>query len=263
MATLQAPSGVPIDPHGENSAKGRKHFVPLENNPELMTTLLHTLGLSSSLHFHDVYSISDPDLLAFVPRPAYALLLVFPVSQAYQTHRNEEDKGKQEYEGHGEEEDVVWYKQTIGNACGLIGLLHAVSNGTARNRITAGSDLDTFVKTAVVLKPADRAILVEETPALAKAHADAASKGDTPAPQATDLIDLHYVCFVKDAKRGHLWEMDGMRKGPLDRGSLEEEEDVLSERGLDLGVRAFLKREESSGGGELRFSLIVLAEGFE
>jgi ubiquitin carboxyl-terminal hydrolase L3 len=44
---------------------------------------------------------------------------------------------------------------------------------------------------------------------------------------------------------------------------LDEGEDVLSEKALDLGVRAFLKREEEAGGGDLRFSLITLAEGFD
>jgi ubiquitin carboxyl-terminal hydrolase L3 len=70
------------------------------------------------------------------------------------------------------------------------------------------------------------------------------------------------VCFVKDAKN-HLWEMDGRRKGPLDRGQLAEGEDVLSEKALELGVRSFLKREEEAGGGELRFSLMVLAESLD
>jgi ubiquitin carboxyl-terminal hydrolase L3 len=44
---------------------------------------------------------------------------------------------------------------------------------------------------------------------------------------------------------------------------LEEGEDVLSEKALDKGVRAFLKREEEAGGAELRFSLITLAEGLD
>lgn len=57
--------------------------------------------------------------------------------------------------------------------------------------------------------------------------------------------------------------MDGRRKGPLDRGQLGEGEDVLSEKALDLGVRSFLKREEEAGGGELRFSLMVLAESLD
>jgi ubiquitin carboxyl-terminal hydrolase L3 len=38
---------------------------------------------------------------------------------------------------------------------------------------------------------------------------------------------------------------------------------VLSERALELGVRAFLRREEEAGGGELRFSLIALGEGLD
>lgn len=228
-----------------------------------MSSLLHKLGLSPNLQFHDVFSIDDPDLLAFVPRPAYALLLVFPVSDTYEKFRHEEDKNKQDYEGSGESEDVVWYKQTIGNACGLIGLLHGVSNGPARTHVHSGSDLDALIKKAVPLKPRERATLLEETEALETAHQEAAATGDTAAPSADDSIDLHYVCFVKSEKNGHLWEMDGRRKGPLDRGELEADEDVLSPAALEKGVRAFLKRETEAGGGELRFSLITLAESLD
>lgn len=73
---------------------------------------------------------------------------------------------------------------------------------------------------------------------------------------------MHYVCFVK-SKDNNLWEMDGRRKGPLNRGPLAADEDVLSEKALDLAVRTFLKREAAAGGGDLRFSLIVLAESFD
>jgi hypothetical protein len=109
--------------------------VSVENNPEVMSSLVHNLGLSKALSFHDVFSIDDPDLLAFVPRPASALLLVFPVSRAYEMFRMQEDEKKSEYQGKGAEEPVLWYKQTIRNACGLIGLLHAVSNGNSRGFI--------------------------------------------------------------------------------------------------------------------------------
>lgn len=228
-----------------------------------MSSLLHKLGLSQDLSFHDVYSIDDQDLLAFVPRPALALLLVFPVSATYEQSRHDEDATRPTYEASGTDEKVVWYKQTIGNACGLIGLLHAVSNGPASQSITSSSDLDTFLKAAIPLKPQQRAQLIEDTDALARAHADAAAGGDTSAPSADDSVDLHFVCFVKSLKDGHLYEMDGRRKGPLDRGLLQAEEDVLSESALNKGVRAFLKREESAGGGDLRFSLIVLAQSLD
>jgi ubiquitin carboxyl-terminal hydrolase L3 len=107
-----------------------------------MTALVHKLGLSKTLSFHDVFSIDDPDLLAFVPRPANALLLVFPVSKSYETYRVEEDSKRPVYEGKGTDEPVIWYRQTIANACGLMGLLHAVSNGSARQMISTATSLN-------------------------------------------------------------------------------------------------------------------------
>lgn len=121
---------------------GRIAFVPLEANPQLMSDLLHKLGLSEELEVHDVYSLHDADMLAFVPRPALALLLVFPVSAAYESFRLAEDatlpeyKGKGGGEGEGGEQRVMWFRQTIRNACGLMGLLHAVANGPAKDFIS-------------------------------------------------------------------------------------------------------------------------------
>lgn len=216
--------------------------------------MLHKLGMSSALQVHDVYSISEPELLAFIPRPALALLLVFPVSAVYESQRLAEDAPLSEYSGKGEGEPVLWFKQTIRNACGLMGLLHAVSNGPARGFVESGSDLDKLIKTAVPLPPTERSKLLEQTPALATAHQEAASKGDTAAPDAQDDVDLHYVCFVK-SEDGTLWELDGRRKGPIARGTLEKDEDVLSEKALLWGPLKFLER----GGGDMRFSCVALA----
>jgi len=254
-----------VDSHADTSPDvplKRKRFIPLENNPEVMNSLVHKLGLSRKLGFQDVFSIDEPELLAFVPRPAHALLLIFPVSETYEKFRREEDANKNVYEGSGAGEPVVWYKQTIGNACGLIGLLHGVSNGVARSHIESDSDLAKLLHDAIPLKPSERADLLYESQALESAHQSAATAGDSSAPSADDKVDLHFVCFVK-TEDNHLWELDGRRKGPLDRGQLTQEEDVLSEKALEVGVRAFLKRETAAGGGDLRFSLIVLAPSMD
>ncbi|KAL3497037.1 hypothetical protein BJX62DRAFT_1953 [Aspergillus germanicus] len=242
--------------------KNNKAFVPLENNPEVMSHLVHQLGLSPSLGFTDVYSIDDADLLAFVPRPSHALLLVFPVSKTYEASRIAEDSSLPEYTGSGPNEPATWFKQTIRNACGLIGLLHAVSNGEARKYVIPRSDLENLLKDAEPLPPIERADLLYESKALESAHADAAKLGDTKAPGAEDDVDLHFVAFVKGAD-GKLWELDGRRKGPLERGSLAEDEDALSERALDLGVRRFLKVESEGGNPDLRFSLVSLGAVFD
>ncbi|KAI1825948.1 putative ubiquitin carboxyl-terminal hydrolase [Xylaria intraflava] len=233
-------------------------FIPLEANPELMTTLLRKLGLSSALQVHDVYSITEPELLAFIPRPALALLLVFPISAAYESSRLAEDASVEEYKGKGAGEPVVWWKQTIRNACGLMGLLHAVANGPAKGFIEQDTPLSTLLAQSIPLQPAERAALLEKTPALAAAHHEAASQGQTSAPDAQDDVDLHYVCFVK-TEDGTLWELDGRRKGPISRGKLDPEEDVLAEKALLWGPLRFLER----GGGDMRFSCVALAGSFD
>lgn len=241
---------------------GPKRVVPLENNPEVMSTLLYKLGMSPQLAFHDIYSIDEPDLLAFVPRPAHALLFVFPVNETYEKFRLEEDEDKPEYSGSGPDEAVVWYKQTIRNACGLMGLLHGVSNGEARKHVDPASELGRFQREAIPLNPINRANLLYNSQGIESAMLEAGSKGDSVAPAAEDEVELHYVCFVK-SDDNHLWEMDGRRKGPLNRGQLSPSDDMLSEQALESGVRNFLNREREAGGGDLRFSLIALAPSFE
>ena len=96
----------------------------------MLTGYTQALGLSPALGWHDVYSISDPDLLSFVPRPVHALLLVFPVTSVYENYRLEQDKGKELYMAEDEADgEVVWFRQTIGNACGTMGVIHSVFNG--------------------------------------------------------------------------------------------------------------------------------------
>ncbi len=221
------------------------------------------MGLSRTLSFHDVYSLTDPDLLAFVPRPSLALLLVFPITPTYESHRQAEDSALPPYQPpNPAAEPIIWYPQTIGNACGMMGILHAVSNGKARDFVEPGSGLHELIEAAVPMAPTQRAELLYESEFLESSHERFASQGQSEAPGVGEDVDLHYVCFVKD-EAGGLWEMDGRRRGPLQRATLGEEEDVLSETALEAGPRAFVRREEELGGGELRFSLLALGPSEE
>ena len=112
-----------------------KHFIPLESNPDVFTELAHKLGLSTSLVFEDVLSLDDPELLGFLPRPAFALILVFPTTDDYEKRVQDEDAKVEEFRTSGGAGDLVFFKQTINNACGLYAILHAVCNGEARQKI--------------------------------------------------------------------------------------------------------------------------------
>ena len=57
------------------------------------------------------------------------------MSKTYEKEEAVAKSNKEDYEGSGEAENCIWFKQTINYACGLYGILHAVCNGDARNMI--------------------------------------------------------------------------------------------------------------------------------
>jgi len=233
-----------------------------ENNPHVMTKLAHTLGLSPALSFHDAYSLTEPDLLAIVPRPVSALLFTYPCTTISEANYAKVNESEPDYQRSGPEEPVMFYHQTITHACGLIGLLHCTTNGTAADFIQKGSDLDKLVKDTMPLKPTERAQFLHDSDMLEKAHAAAADDGDSTAPPLGEDPGNAFIAFVK-GKNGHLYELEGRRKGPIDLGLLSEDEDALSNKALTMGPLAFLKREEAAGSGDLRFSCTVLAPSID
>jgi ubiquitin carboxyl-terminal hydrolase L3 len=225
-----------------------------------MNALSSRLGLSPSLQFHDVYSLTEPSLLSLIPRPALALLVIIPLTPAWHANRITEDSPKGEYQGKGNDEPVIWFKQTIGHACGSIGLLHCLINGPAKGHILPGTTLAKIREEAIPLGMEERAQMLYDSQEFEDAHQSVAQMGDTIAPTAEDghKLGQHFVAFVKAG--GKLWELEGSRKGPLDRGELGESEDVLSERALGMGLGRIIEMERASEGGDLRFSCIALAK---
>ena len=82
----------------------------------------------------------------------------------------------------------------------------------------------------------------------------AARTGDSHTPAASDFAELHFIAFTK-GKDGHLWELEGATDGPVDRGQLNDDEDMLSERALKNGVKRFLE----VSNGNPNFSIVALA----
>ena len=245
--------GVWINP------KGVKTFIPLENNPEIFTSLAQDLGISSDLGFYDVYSLDDPDLLSLVPRPVYSLIFITPMPMYNKIRAAEGTPQVEEsgltYDKAGDDEQVTWFRQTIGNACGLIALLHCIANGEAKDHVIKGSLIDKLLDEAKPLKAQARADLLYNHEGLEKAHMKAAKTGDTAAPGAEEPDGYGFICFTR-GKDGHLWELEGSSDGPLDRGLLPERADMLSPQALEKGVKQFFKYAD----GNLEFSIVALAK---
>ncbi|KAF5950042.1 hypothetical protein HYC85_012035 [Camellia sinensis] len=116
---------------------------------------------------------------------------------------------------------VYFMKQTVGNACGTIGLLHAVGNVTSEIKLVEGSFLDRFYKSNAAMDPLERAAFLEKDREMEVAHSVAATAGET---EASDNVDTHFICFacVDASDRisfiGQLYELDGRKSAPISHG---------------------------------------------
>ncbi|KAL2130113.1 hypothetical protein VTI74DRAFT_6892 [Chaetomium olivicolor] len=230
----------------------RKHFLPLESNPEVFTELIHHLGVSDEIFFEDVFVLDEPEL----PRPTLALVLLLPTTPTYEQKKTTVESSRSEHSGSGAGEPVVWFKQTINNACGLYAILHALSNGEARRYVATGSLLDQLLEACIPETPDERARLLEDSAGLEQAYAVVATKGDSAVPHsAEDEVDYHYICFVRSEVDGCLYELDGDSKGPVALGkiALRGEGDILGPETIDL-IKRYLDQEQDSIG----FSLMAL-----
>ncbi|KAF8193749.1 peptidase C12 ubiquitin carboxyl-terminal hydrolase 1 [Pholiota molesta] len=252
----------------EDETLGR--WIPLESNPELFNSWSEKAGLiTSQARFVDVYGFDD-ELLSLVPKPVKAVILLFPIDAQYETKRLEEDE-RIAKEGQPKLEDTIFFvKQTIGNACGTIGLIHALANSGVA--FTPTSPLQNFIIECEDKTPLERAQALATTPHFASIHAQTAAAGQT---QQNLDTNLHFTCFVeapdadirqeaqgkepdpvavndKTLTGMRLIELDGRRNGPIDRGECA---DLLSD------AAKFIKERYVSTSTSLNFSLMALTAG--
>lgn len=224
----------------------------------MLSHLCKNLGVAPTVAFYDVLSTSE-DLLSCIPRPVHALILLCD-RPIYYAARAAVEPTIPDYQGCGPDEPVRWMKQTIGNACGLMALLHCLFNLDDGKHVTPGSQLEALMNRAVELGPEERARLLYESKFLEEAHMDAASTGCSTVPSAQEDPHFHFVGFVKTKRDGKVWELNGCMNGPLLRGTLEPEQDLLGTRGLQLTVQDFLDAAKTQENRGIGVSLVAVTE---
>ncbi|CAJ1079747.1 ubiquitin carboxyl-terminal hydrolase isozyme L3 [Xyrichtys novacula] len=220
-------------------------WLPLESNPEVC--FVNCLGMRPTWQFGDVYGL-DPELLSMVPRPVCAVLLLFPVTDKYEAFKKEEEERLKDQEV---SPDVYFIKQTIGNACGTIGLIHAVANNQSHLEFESDSPLKKFIEQTTKMTAEERAAFLEKDESIRVTHESSAQEGQTEAPSLDEKVNLHFIAFVNVG--GHLYELDGRKPSPVVHGKTSE--DNFLEDAIEV-CKIFMARDPQ----EVRFTIIALSK---
>jgi len=221
----------------------------------VFTKLIHTLGVNENVEVQDVFSLDDPDLIAMTPRPVYALIFNLISTDKYREWRDADEQKRPVYNGKGEGEEVVWFEQTIHNACGFYGILHSISNGPAADHIRPHSAFDHFLKKIIPLDREARALALEGNQEIEKAYNEAAMEGDTAPPAVGEEVDYHYIAIAPNKTNDKIFLMDGVRKGPIDTGVMLSPGDDFFPKALGI-VKDLISHID----GGVKFSLMALVQ---
>ncbi|KXS11596.1 ubiquitin carboxyl-terminal esterase L3 [Gonapodya prolifera JEL478] len=235
--------------HVDNEPKERIRWLPLESNPDVMNNYASKIGVDMASHsFVDVWSL-DHEVLAFVPQPVLAVILLFPTSDNYHNFTRSQIASIQ---AAGQTVDPLLYfaRQTIANACGTFGMLHALTNNTPPLTLKPDGILARIVRESEGKTPDERAAILEVSNDLAGIHDGFAHQGQTQAPSLDEDITPHFISFI--SKSGHLYEMDGAKPFPINHGPCTQDE--LLAKSIEV-VRGFIQRDPDM----LQFTLIALA----
>jgi len=227
-----------------------KNWLPLESDPELMNKYISKLGVDPKHKFHEIFGV-DASLLAMVPQPVHALLLAFPISKASEDHRKEEQKKISE-DGQYINDKLWFIKQKIGNACGTIGLLHAILNCFVDGRIKLVEDkfFSNFFTQTKDMDMEARAKALDENKDIEEEHQVVASEGKSEVSHKSNM-NMHFNAFT--IMKGVLYEFDGRKEQPINHGKCKPEE--LLQKGVDV-IKQFIARDPK----DIRFNLAALGD---
>lgn len=120
--------------------------------------------------------------------------MLFPVKESSEVARHEENQRIIE-NGQIISPNCYYMKQTVGNACGTIGLLHCVLNCRDHLSIQPDSFLDKFISSTLSMTPDERAEYLANDDEIEVTHEAAASEGQSSTSDNTE-VDTHFVCFT-------------------------------------------------------------------
>lgn len=208
----------------------------LEGDAEVLSEYGRHLGLPAGWEFVDVPSLEMPVLEAILGADVLqtavrAIVAVAPTGllDRLPTAAPDDDTTP----------PAVFIKQTIGNACGAMALLHVLCN------VAYGGASATTTRLCHADTAQERAVLIEQDQPLAQLHAEMAGRGATELPELDQDTDLHFVAIVSRDSTPVL--LDGRRSGPV-RLSLPDQEDAgLVEASLRALQQAIAGEDASSG----------------
>ena len=130
-----------------------------------------------------------------IPQPCLAFILLYPINESEEKFRADEEESLANQE---RAKNVFWMKQTIGNACGTIAIIHALANVTDQVDLVENSVFERFLESLKGKTPEDTGVHLESSSEIADLHQSSSTSitNQTEAPNAEKKCEDHFIALV-------------------------------------------------------------------
>jgi len=213
----------------------------IESDPGVFTELIRDFGCKG-VQVEELYSL-DPTCFEEL-RPVHGLIFLV------KWRPGEEPSGSVVADSRLDE--MFFAQQVIQNACASQALINLLMNCDHED-IELGPILQDFKQFTTGFDPMTKGLSLSNAEQIRKVHNSFSRhhifEMDVPTKEKEDVF--HFICYIP--YKGRLYELDGLREGPVDIGKISENQDWL-----DVARPAIEQRIQRYSGGEIRFNLMAV-----
>ncbi|XP_054736181.1 ubiquitin carboxyl-terminal hydrolase isozyme L5 [Anastrepha obliqua] len=223
-------------------ADGAGSWCLIESDPGVFTELIREFGCEG-VQVEEIWSL-DPDLFKDL-EPIHGLIFLFkwvpddePTGSVVRDNRLD---------------NVFFAKQVINNACATQAILSILLNCNHED-IKLGTTLTEFKEFSQSFDPLNKGLTLSNAPKIRSVHNSFARQTlyelDSKNQNKDDDV-YHFIGYIPI--NGRLYELDGLKEGPVDLGAISSDQNWI-----DVVRPIIEKRMQKYSEGEIHFNLMAL-----
>lgn len=221
----------------------------IESDPGCFTELIRGFGVTNVV-VEELYGLCEENFQNMYP--IYGLIFLFKWQKSDDKEANIVRDTRLER--------LFYAKQVINNACATQAILSVLLNAPVKNQtqngIELGETLDKFKEFTKDFDPQMKGLALSNSDIIRVVHNSFARQQmfEFDAKQAEKDDDVfHFISYVPF--EGRLYELDGLREGPIDLGPIPE-----GTKWIQVAKPIIEKRMQQYSEGEIQFNLMAVIE---
>lgn len=223
---------------------GAGNWCLIESDPGVFTELIHKFGVKG-VQVEEIYSLEEEQFVQL--KPVHGLIFLFKWVQ------DENPQGSVVQDSRAD--DMFFAKQVINNACATQAILSLLMN-VEHQELELGPTLSSFKEFVSSFDAHMKGLALSNSDEIRTVHNSFARQSvfefDSKLASKDDDV-FHFVTYVP--VKGRLYELDGLREGPIDHGAIPEGTDWITT------VRPIIEQRMAKyQAGEIHFNLMAIIQ---